>query len=123
MPLQDTPLFGEKARNLELGAGYLANGIFKKSDKFGFHAAIFDNYIKDYITRAQDDTSCGQKYVASGRVNLDYARMRGAEISLSYDARVWFGEISYNRMFSTMFCRKNDGKNAISNDLPLCAQG
>lgn len=74
MPLQDTPLFGEKARNLELGAGYLANKIFKKSDKFDFHAAIFDNYIKDYITRAQDDTSCGQKYVASGRVNLDYAR-------------------------------------------------
>ena len=127
VPLQDTPLFGEKARNLELGAGYLANGIFKKSDKFGFHAAIFDNYIKDYITRAQvwtqDDTSHGQKYVASGRVNLDYARMRGAEISLSYDARVWFGEISYNRMFSTMFCRKNDDKSAISNDSPLCGRG
>ncbi len=78
MPLQDTPLFGEKARNLELDAGYLANKIFKKSDKFDFHAAIFDNYIKDYITRAQvwtqDDTSYWQKYVASGRVNLDYAR-------------------------------------------------
>lgn len=74
MPLQDTPLFGEKARNLELGAGYLANKIFKKSDKFDFHVAIFDNYIKDYITRAQvwtqDDTSYWQKYVASGRVNL-----------------------------------------------------
>lgn len=81
----------ERAKSTEVGFNYLHESLFLDGDKVRFHAAYFNNYIDDYISRLG----------ASARVNLDYAKMRGFEVSAEYDTGKYFGNVAWNHYTNT----------------------
>jgi hemoglobin/transferrin/lactoferrin receptor protein len=125
-PVERNPIKLERARNLEFGFNYLKDGVFAPKDKLRFHAAYFDNHIDDYITRAgisreSTDRRGNIKYVeVLGRTNLDYAKMRGFEVSARYDAGRYYGSLAWNHYTYIMFCAK---KGVLLTEEPLCRAG
>lgn len=103
-------LTSERTDNIELGFNLLRQGVFTDGDRLGVHVAWFDNQIDDYITRAWQGyvNSRGYTVFTYDGINLDYAQMRGFEISAEYDARRWFGNLSWSHYNHLMFCLKDD---------------
>ncbi|MGU3576533.1 TonB-dependent receptor domain-containing protein [Brucellaceae bacterium C25G] len=102
----------ERNKSIELGTNYIGDDVFMDGDKFRLHAAYFDNKIDNYITRvgkAIRPFPWNPSYVveALSMVNLDYARMRGFEVSAEYDTGKYFGGISWNHYTDMMFCAKD----------------
>ncbi|CPR16694.1 TonB-dependent receptor [Brenneria goodwinii] len=113
----------ERARSIEFGINHLQEEVFRAGDKVRLHAAYFDNKIDDYITRAnvlytREDGSTGYRL---NRINLDYARMRGFEVSADYDTGNYFGGLAWNHYTDTMFCVA-EGTELISG-YSRCASG
>ncbi len=109
-PVDLNPVAPERARNIEVGMNYVDDSVFMAGDRLRFHAAYFDNKIDDYITRSnvpRDFSSIGfgTLYIL-GRINLDYARMRGIDMSAEYDTGDYFAGISWNHYTDMMFCAR-----------------
>ncbi|EHD19966.1 TonB-dependent receptor [Brenneria sp. EniD312] len=101
------PVKPERARSLEIGLNYLIDNAFLTGDKVRLHAAYFDNHIDDYITRANIRTGTranGRGIYGLRRLNLDYAEMRGIEISGEYDTGRYFGSLAWNHYTHMEFC-------------------
>ncbi|EMC2290391.1 TonB-dependent receptor [Salmonella enterica] len=104
----------ERARSIEVGLNHLQEDVFIFGDKVRFHAAYFDNHIDNYITRANVLTGeywngwNWQRSYAFRRINLDYAKMRGFELSAEYDTGKYFGGIAWNHYTKTEFCVGSD---------------
>ncbi|MGU3575101.1 TonB-dependent receptor domain-containing protein [Brucellaceae bacterium C25G] len=110
IPVELNPVEPERAQNIEFGINYLQDNVFLAGDTIRFHAAYFDNKIKNYITRSnvKRELDWGTFYVL-GRLNLDYAKMRGVEMSADYDTGKYFGGISWNHYTDVMFCAPGGG--------------
>ncbi|WP_237173559.1 TonB-dependent receptor domain-containing protein [Paracandidimonas lactea] len=123
-PVESNPVKLERARNIEVGVNYLKNGVFNLADKIRFHAAYFDNHIDDFLTRAgvwrEIPVGSGWYVETLGRINLDYAKMRGVEVSAEYDAGRYFGSIAVNHYTHVMFCAP---AHLISPAGPDCSPG
>jgi hemoglobin/transferrin/lactoferrin receptor protein len=100
----------ERNRSKEIGVNMIKDGVFTANDKLKVHAGYFDNHIDNYITRTNIAMQLTPTlvYYALGRINLDYARMKGFELSAEYDSGNYFGGISWNHYISMMFCAKNE---------------
>ncbi|TNL09712.1 TonB-dependent receptor [Kosakonia cowanii] len=107
-PVDENPVAPERAKSFEFGLNYLNDNVFLAGDKLRLHAAYFDNHIDNYITRAniarERPTRPGTYSYVLGRVNLDYAEMRGIEMSAEYDTGKYFGSIAWNHYTDMMFC-------------------
>ncbi|MGU3497025.1 TonB-dependent receptor domain-containing protein [Xanthobacteraceae bacterium A53D] len=107
IPVDLNPVDPERARSIEVGTNLLKNDVFMAGDKLRFHAAYFDNHISDYITRSNTLRDFGfMKLYVLGRINLDYAEMRGFEATASYDTGKYYGTLSWNGYTHVMFCAK-----------------
>ncbi|TEA78779.1 TonB-dependent receptor domain-containing protein [Allopusillimonas ginsengisoli] len=123
--VDQNPVHFEKARNLEIGLNYFKNSFLMNGDKLRFHAAYFDNYIDGYLTRAAlpfaSVTRRGTRIVSVlGRVNLDFAKMRGFELSAEYDTGKYFGGLAWNHYTQIMFCAP---PGVLHGNDPLCSRG
>jgi hemoglobin/transferrin/lactoferrin receptor protein len=107
----------EDAKTWEFGINVLRDDVFLGGDHLRFKASYFDNHVDDYITR-----------IAAGPdapiVNIDYAELRGIELSGSYDMGRFFGDLAYTHYTNTNFCTK-PGQIIVSNPLfsDLCYGG
>ncbi|GEM_PF-166912 len=72
-------LHKEEAHNWEVGVNYLHNGLFGSDDQLGLKLTGFDNDINGYISRRYIS-----QYFAMQMFNIDRAKFRGLEGSLSY---------------------------------------
>lgn len=117
------PIGPEHARSWELGANLLRDDIFAKGDKLRFHAAFFDNHIDDFLTRSNVRTEVrpGVYNYTINMLNLDYAKMRGLELSGEYDAGIAYGSISWNHYLKSRFCAPDDG--TLDDGELLCTTG
>lgn len=114
----------ERAKSYEIGLNYLMDGILLAGDKLRFHAAYFDNHIDNYITRTNVATGGsfnGMPTYGLRRINLDYAEMRGFEVSTEYDTGKYFGSVAWNHYTDMMFCVPEDTK--LSPGYSQCAAG
>lgn len=105
-PVDENPVDPERVRSVEIGFNYLQTDVLSYGDKLRFHAAYFDNHIDNYITRSNIArvNSAGRTIYSLGRLNLDYAEMRGFEVSAEYDTGKYFGGIAWNHYTDVMFC-------------------
>lgn len=121
-PVDENPIEPERANSFEFGVNYLAENAFLAGDKLRFHAAYFDNHIDNYITRANiarpDVTRPGTYSYVLGRLNLDYAEMRGVEMSAEYDTGKYFGSLAWNHYTDMMFCAP-DGQ--LASNISQCS--
>jgi hemoglobin/transferrin/lactoferrin receptor protein len=108
--VQDNASLPERNRSKEIGANMIKEGVFTANDKLKVHASYFDNHIDNYITRTnfKNEIFPGFAFYSLARVNLDYARMKGFELSSEYDNGNYFGGISWNHYVSMMFCAKEE---------------
>ncbi|MCL2898743.1 TonB-dependent receptor [Brenneria tiliae] len=106
-PATENPVKPERNNSLEFGVNYLKDNVFINDDKLRLHAAYFSNHIDDYITRShiyRGLTSKGRPNYNLGRLNLDYAEMRGFEVSAQYDTGRYYGSLAWNHYTHVMFC-------------------
>lgn len=122
--VEENQLKLERARNLEIGANFVKNDAWLSGDKLRIHAAYFDNHIDDYLTRAgiarERPEMPGRYRESLGRVNLDYAEMRGLEASLNYDTGRFLIGIGWNHYTHVMFCAR---KGVLKPTEPRCLAG
>lgn len=92
----------EHARNWEIGINWMRDGVLTEGDKLRFKASYFDNTVDDYITRIYSGDSSARLQLA----NIDYAKLRGFEVSSSYDSGRFFGEVAWTHYTYTNYCTK-----------------
>lgn len=93
----------EHARNWEFGINWMRDGVLTEGDKLRFKASYFDNTVDDYITRIYSGDSSARAQL----VNIDYAKLRGFEISASYDSGRLFGDVAWTHYTYTNYCTKS----------------
>ncbi|MCS3431810.1 TonB-dependent receptor [Klebsiella sp. BIGb0407] len=120
--LAETTVAPERNNSLELGANYLMDGVLLPEDKLRFHGGWFSNHINNYITRGNVKyiTASGRESYQLGRMNLDYAEMRGFELSAQYDSGRVFGSLAWNHYTDMMFCAK---EGVLTPTAARCAPG
>lgn len=109
-----TDLSPEHAKTWEFGINILRDDVLSVGDKLRIKASYFDNTVDGYITR----TSLAN--IGAPIVNLDYAKLRGFELSGSYDLGKFFGDLAYTRYLHTEFCAIPGRVNEAVN---LCGAG
>ncbi|NYT35321.1 TonB-dependent receptor [Allopusillimonas soli] len=123
-PIEKNPLKLERAHNFELGVNLSRDNVWLSDDRVRIHAAYFDNHIDDYLTRAgvrRESQNSASGYVeVLGRINLDYAKMRGFEASVAYDTGRYFGSLAWNHYTHIMFCAR---KGVLLDEEPICRAG
>lgn len=92
----------EHARNWEFGMNWMRDNVLTKGDKIRFKASYFDNTVDDYITRIFAGDSSARMQLA----NIDYAKLRGFELSAAYDSRIFFGDVAWTHYTYTNYCTK-----------------
>lgn len=110
-PADDNPVAPERNKSLEFGVNNLQQGLLFNDDKLRLHAAWFSNHIGNYITRGnlKRKSTFGDYYnYVLGRLNLNYADMRGFELSAEYSAGPLFSSLSWNHYTHVMFCAPSD---------------
>ncbi|MEL4392673.1 TonB-dependent receptor [Shewanella algae] len=121
-PVDENPVAPERARTFEVGLNYLNDEVYLAGDKLRLHAAYFDNHIDNYLTRAniarESTIKPGRIHYVLGRLNLDYAEMRGIEISAEYDVGKYFGSIAWNHYTDVMFCAP---EGVLDPKVPVCS--
>ncbi len=106
MPGQIEPnpyLRPEKSTNYEVGLNYLKNDALIANDKLRFKAAYFDNDYDDYIVRIYGNRA-GLPFAYRTFANIDGAKYKGFELSLSYDAGRFFADANLNRYTDIQYC-------------------
>lgn len=121
-PAAENPVAPERNNSLELGANYLMDGVFLPDDKLRFHGGWFSNHVNNYITRGEvrRDRPDGSANYMLGRQNLDYADMRGFELSAQYDSGQVFGSVAWNHYTDIMFCAR---EGVLQPNATRCASG
>ncbi|MBI1650568.1 TonB-dependent receptor [Hyphomicrobium sulfonivorans] len=107
----------EHAKTWEFGFNVLRDEVFFAGDRLRFKASYFDNDVDNYITRT--DTPEGTLLM----VNIDSARLRGIELSGSYDTGRFFGNMAYTYYTSTEFCVKPGQIRNVAYADRLCTEG
>ena len=87
----------EVSKSFEIGANYLARGVFTADDSVKLKVAYFDSTYDDYIARMRIGSS-------DSWGNLDEATYRGIEISGAYDMGKVFVEGSFNYYTDIEYC-------------------
>lgn len=98
----------ERSEDFELGFNVLRNGILHGDDKFKFKAAYYHTDVDDYIARSSVPL-IHPVYGFLGLVDYQYnniakARIRGIELSASYDAGTYFIDGNLNYLTSVKYC-------------------
>ncbi len=126
-PVEQNSLKLERARNLEMGVNFVKDNAWRDGDRLRIHGAYFYNHIDDYLTRAgvrrllPGIRQPGFIEVETlGRINLDYAEMRGLEISARYDTGRYYGSLAWNHYTRMMFCAR---KGSLLSREPTCLAG
>lgn len=105
-PTIGADLSPEHARNREIGVNLLRDSVFTSSDKLRVKLAYFSNTTSDYLTRT---VSYGWEDDDSGNTfrtrNIDRVSVRGAELSVEYDAGVMFFEAAGTRYNKIEVCQ------------------
>ncbi|WP_083969721.1 TonB-dependent receptor [Kerstersia gyiorum] len=95
----------EHAYNREIGMNLLRDAVFTDTDKLRVKLAYFSNTTSDYLTRT---VSYGWEDTDSRNVfrmrNIDKVSVRGAELSVEYDAGVFFFEAAGTRYNHIAVC-------------------
>ncbi|HWD12643.1 TonB-dependent receptor [Pseudochrobactrum sp. sp1633] len=93
----------ERSENYEIGANYLGNDVLLDDDKLRFKLAFFDNNYDDYIVRSYGNRA-GLPFPYRVYANIDGAKFRGVELSMSYDAGMFFTDANFNRYTNVEYC-------------------
>lgn len=107
----NNPVSPERNKSTEFGINYLQESLLAQDDKLRLHVAYFRNHIDNYITRGnlKIKSPNGNYYNYNlGRMNLDYADMRGFEVSAEYNIGPVFSSLSWNHYTHVMFCAPED---------------
>lgn len=78
----------EESENKEIGASYSKRGIFQKGDGLNLKLTIFQNDIKNLVTRTST--------TAAAYTNVGEASYEGAELEAEYASRRFFGRAAYS---------------------------
>ena len=103
----NNPVAPERNKSTEFGINYLQESLLTQDDKLRLHMAYFRNHISNYITRGnlKIKSPLGDYYNYNlGRMNLNYADMRGFEVSAEYNIGPVFSALSWNHYTHVMFC-------------------
>ncbi len=93
----------ERSENYEIGVNYLNDDLLLDDDKLRFKLAYFDNSYDDYIIRTFGNRA-GLPYPYRVYANIDGAKFKGFEISMSYDAGMFFADANFNRYTNVEYC-------------------
>ncbi|MFE3838490.1 TonB-dependent receptor domain-containing protein [Pseudogemmobacter sonorensis] len=85
----------ESAETIEIGFAYQQTGLFSADDFFGVKITGFHNDMTDLIANNTSGVS-GE----DGLINIDAARIWGAELEASYDAERWFASLAWSKVKS-----------------------
>jgi hemoglobin/transferrin/lactoferrin receptor protein len=110
-PADNNPVAPERNKSIEFGVNDLQKGLLTRDDKLRLHAAWFSNHISNYITRGnlKSKSAFGDYYnYVLGRLNLNYAEMRGFELSAEYNIGPLFSSLSWNHYTHVMFCAPSE---------------
>ncbi|NIF23475.1 TonB-dependent receptor [Candidatus Pantoea multigeneris] len=110
-PANNNPVAPERNKSIEFGINDLQEGLLTSDDKLRLHAAWFSNHISNYITRGnlKSKSTFGDYYnYVLGRLNLNYAEMRGFELSAEYNIGPVFSSLSWNHYTHVMFCAPSE---------------
>lgn len=95
----------ERAKNREFGINVVRDGLFSEDDTLKVKLAWFDNHVRDYLTRT---TIQMDGWVMSPVIeNIDRADFKGYELSLAYNTKYWFSELSGSYYTHSNFCHKD----------------
>lgn len=83
----------EQAETFELGLAYQQSGLLAQDDSLQVKLTAFHNDIDDMIAAP---TERGQSY----NINIDRAKIWGAELELAYDAERWFASAAWSHVKS-----------------------
>lgn len=78
----------EESENREVGASYSRRGLFSKGDGLNLKLTVYQNDIKNLITRTST--------TASAYTNVGEARYEGAELEAEYASRRFFGRAAWS---------------------------
>lgn len=78
----------EESENREVGASYSKRGLFSKGDGLNLKLTVFQNDIKNLVTRTST--------TASAYTNVGEARYEGAELEAEYASRRIFGRAAWS---------------------------
>jgi hemoglobin/transferrin/lactoferrin receptor protein len=78
----------EESENREVGASYSKRGLFSKGDGLNLKLTVFQNDIKNLVTRTST--------TASAYTNVGEARYEGAELEAEYASRRVFGRAAWS---------------------------
>lgn len=96
-------LHEERSRNWEFGLNLLHEG-FRAQDTFRLKTAWFDTRVDNYMLASNvmqpgSTISCNGLFCSQAYVNmLDPVSFKGLELQIEYDARTWFGGLTYTRV-------------------------
>ncbi|MGU3575410.1 TonB-dependent receptor domain-containing protein [Brucellaceae bacterium C25G] len=93
----------ERSTNYEVGFNYLKDDLLLNDDKLRFKFAYFDNSYDDYIVRTYGNRA-GLPYPFRVYANIDGAKFKGFELSMSYDAGMFFADANFNRYTNVKYC-------------------
>lgn len=98
----------ERAKTLELGANKVFDNLTGNHDRLRVHVAYYQNHIDDYLTRSQVkyDKEIAFQQGGLGMINLDYAKMRGLELSADYARGNLSGKLSWNHALTSQYCAR-----------------
>lgn len=91
--LPNPDLKPETAENKELGLTYVRGGLLTSDDRLQARVALFRNDIEDFIEQVVDGPAGVTRFL-----NVDDARIEGAELSLDYEQPAWRARLFASRL-------------------------
>ena len=85
----------EEANSAEIGVTWKGEGLLSEGDSLQAKATAFSSDLTNMVARNSTGAAGSAYYV-----NIDRARIEGAEIEAAYDSETWFGGFTYARVVS-----------------------
>ncbi len=93
----------ERSENYEIGLNYLGDNLLLDDDKLRFKLAYFNNSYDDYIIRSYGNRT-GLPLNYRVYANIDGAKFKGVELSMSYDTGMFFADANLNHYTDVQYC-------------------
>lgn len=93
----------ERSENYEIGLNYLGDNLLLDDDKLRFKLAYFNNSYDDYIIRTYGNRT-GLPLNYRVYANIDGAKFKGVELSMSYDTGMFFADANLNHYTDVQYC-------------------
>lgn len=106
----------ETSKNYEIGANYMHEDLIEEGDALRVKLAYFHSDYKDFISRAYGG-EVGLPFPYRTFANINAAKFRGYELSMSYDMGYLFVEGNANYYTDVQFCNPN-----ADNDYDECSK-